>query len=197
MDRAVNKAQELSDRDLALQLQQGQRLALNDLMFRYKEKLYRFAWRNVRNEDVAQDVVQEAFVKAYFNIGKYDPHYAFSTWIYQITLNLCRDHHRRNFFRKYDTSLNLAEGSEHLQLAGDAPDSTNALSSKQELANAHKAIQALPKKLGEALILYVFEEKSQQECADILGVSAKTIETRIYRARRLLAEAMNRNNFAS
>lgn len=159
MECAVNKAQELSDRDLAVQLQQGQRLALNDIMFRYKEKLHRFAWRNVHNEEAAQDVVQEAFVKAYFNIQKYDPRYAFSTWLYQITLNLCRDYHRRNFFKKHEMSLNLTEDSEHLELADNNADIASVLVSKQELASIHKAIQNLPKKLREALVLYVFEEK--------------------------------------
>lgn len=191
----TDKANEVSDHALVDALRAGKRFALNGLMARYKEKLARFAWRNVHDEDVAQDIVQETFVKVYLNIDKYNPDYAFSTWLYQIALNLCRDYHRRHFLRKFDVSLNHVtddEEGQNLQLVSDDAPIPDALAARQQLERTQKAIETLPKKLREALVLYVMEEKSQQECADILGVSAKTIETRVYRARQLLQDFMTK-----
>jgi RNA polymerase sigma factor (sigma-70 family) len=77
-------------------LRSGDDFALNEIMHRYKERVYRLAWRYVGNEDAALDVTQETFTKLYFNIDKYDPAYKFSTWLFQIAVNLCRDYLRKN-----------------------------------------------------------------------------------------------------
>ena len=86
----------ISDQALAAQLKSGDDQALNEIMSRYKERVYKFAWRMVGNETNAHDIVQETFTKVYFNIQKFDASYQFSTWLYQIALNLCRDHKRKS-----------------------------------------------------------------------------------------------------
>lgn len=74
------------DHALVKRLRSGDDFALNEIMHRYKERVYRLAWRYVGNEDAALDVTQEAFTKLYFNIDKYDPAYKFSTWLFQIAV---------------------------------------------------------------------------------------------------------------
>lgn len=179
------------DHDLAKRLQSGDEFALNEIMRRYKERIYRFAWKYIGNEDAALDVTQDTFTKLYFNIDKFDPSYKFSTWVFQIALNLCRDYLRKNKNRARDMSFDqLSEsGSGDWQKSNENIE--EALRSKEELALLRQEIQALPEKLRDPFVLYVLEERPQSECADMLGVSTKTIETRVYRARRILAEKLS------
>ena len=82
------------DSDLALvqALQDGKDGTLNELMDRHREGLFRFVSRHVGNQTDALELTMETFVRAYFNIGKFRPKAKFATWLYQIALNLCRDH---------------------------------------------------------------------------------------------------------
>lgn len=184
----------IADSELILRLTAGDKHALRSLMGRYKHKLYLFAWRNLGNEDAAREVVQEAFVKLYFNCTKFDPQYKFSTWLYQITLNLCRDYRRRN--RKYavETSIETLPpgGNGGWEESSENIDTT--IQSRQQLSLLKKQILLLPDRLKEAFVLYAVEDRSQGECAEILGVSAKTVETRVYRARRILAKKLGHNS---
>jgi RNA polymerase sigma factor (sigma-70 family) len=183
----------LEDNELILRLKAGDKHALRLLMGRYKQKLYLFAWRNLGNEDAARDVVQEAFVRLYFNCSKFDPHYKFRTWLYQITLNLCRDYRRRA--RKYSFEISIetlgSDGNGGWEDSGENIDAT--IQSREQLALLKKHILLLPNRLKEAFVLYALEDHSQNECAEILGVSAKTVETRVYRARRILAKKLSHN----
>src|SRR6516164_446114 len=94
--------QEDPDLVLVQDLQAGKDRALNSLMDRHKEGLFRFVLRQVRNEADALELTMETFVRAYFNIGKFRPKAKFSTWLYRIALNLCRDHLKS---RAYQHSL--------------------------------------------------------------------------------------------
>ena len=179
------------DRELVNRLRSGDDFALNEIMQRYKERIYRLSWRYVGNEDAALDVTQETFTKLYFNIDKYDPAYKFSTWLFQIAVNLCRDHLRKNKNHVRNFSLDaLSEGS-----SGDWQQSEEnieaSFQSKQQLALLRQEIERLPDTLKEAFILFALEERTQNECAEILGVSAKTVETRVYRARKILSEKLH------
>lgn len=178
------------DRELVNRLLSGDDFALNELMQRYKERIYRLSWRYVGNEDAALDVTQETFTKLYFNIDKYDPSYKFSTWLFQIAINLCRDHLRKNKNHARNVSFDaLSEDS-----PGDWQRSDENIEarfqSKQQLALLRQEIERLPDTLKEAFILFALEEKTQNECAEILDVSAKTVETRVYRARKILSEKL-------
>lgn len=179
------------DHALVKRLRSGDNFALNEIMHRYKERVYRLAWRYVGNEDAALDVTQETFTKLYFNIDKYNSDYKFSTWVFQIAVNLCRDHLRKNKNHARNVSFDaLSEDS-----PGDWQRSDENIEarfqSKQQLAILRQEIEHLPETLKEAFILFALEERTQAECAEILDVSAKTVETRVYRARKILSEKLH------
>lgn len=179
------------DRALVNRLRSGDDFALNEIMHRYKERVYRLAWRYVGNEDAALDVTQETFTKLYFNIEKYSSDYKFSTWVFQIAVNLCRDHLRKNKNHARNVSFDaLSEDS-----PGDWQRSDENIEarfqSKQQLAILGQEIEHLPETLKEAFILFALEERTQAECAEILDISAKTVETRVYRARKILSEKLH------
>lgn len=176
---------------LVNRLRSGDDFALNEIMKRYKERLYRLAWRYVGNEDTALDVTQETFTKLYFNIDKYDPNYKFSTWLFQIAVNLCRDHLRKNKNHARNISLDALNESAHGDWQKSDENIETGLLSRQRLTLLRQEIDLLPDTLKEAFILFALEERTQAECAQILNVSAKTVETRVYRARKILSKKLH------
>ena len=183
-------------------LQAGDDAALDVLMARHREGLFRFVYRYVRNHETTADLVQETFVRAYFKIGKFQPTAKFVTWLYRIALNLCRDHARSAPARAaartepFDLTGEQAssDGSERPLIrrepvsAGQNP--AQAAASGEEVKRLQAAIDTLPHDLKTALILSAVENRSQKECAELLGTTPKTVETRVYRARRLLGEKL-------
>lgn len=182
-----------ADEDYALvkRLRSGDDFALNEIMQRYKERVYRLSWRYVGNEEAALDVTQETFTKLYFNIEKYDPAYKFSTWVFQIAVNLCRDHLRKNKNHARNVSYDALSESGSGDWQQSEENIEASFQSKQQLAHLRQEIERLPDTLKEAFILFALEERTQNECAEILNVSAKTVETRVYRARKILSEKLH------
>ena len=186
-----------TDPDLPLvrALQAGVDSSLNELMGKYQEPLFRLLYRHVRNEETARDLLQETFVRLYFQIHRFKPRAKFVTWLYTIALNLARDHarskhHRQSYFTE-SLDATAADPAAHHEAAGAEPDPAAQVESRERVAELEKAIAELPDHLREALLLFSIEGHSQQECAELLGVSVKTIETRIYRARKFLEKHLD------
>lgn len=185
------------DSDLIQLVAQGVEPALNEIMRRYKHKLFAFISRYVKDEDAAYDIVQETFIRLHFKADSFNPSYRFSTWLYQIAINLCRDWGRKQKLRQVfslDAPIGDDEGGSYHDILPDPSSNVEDLTDlRQNLKTLDQEIQKLPHKLKTALILFAIEENSQETCAEILGVSIKTVETRVYRARKILAEKMAKN----
>jgi RNA polymerase sigma factor (sigma-70 family) len=191
--------QEDPDLTLVQALKVGEDQALNALMDRHREGLFRFVLRHVHNEADAVELAMETFVRAYFNIEKFRPAARFATWLYHIALNLCRDHLRS---RAYQDSLQTVSFDAPTEEGGDPsllpategrPDQkTDRL---EELIALEKAISELPEDFKSAFILTTLEDRSQAEVAELLGISPKAVEMRVYRARKLLLEKMSKMGF--
>ena len=186
-----------SDPDLPLvrALQAGDDDALNALMARHREGLFGFVYRYIRDHETAADLVQETFVRAYFKIGKFQPTAKFATWLYRIALNLCRDHARsapaKAGARTESFDLRAGQGSaERSEPMSPGQNPSQAAASGEEVKRLQAAIDSLPHDLKTALILSAVENRSQKECAELLGTTTKTVETRVYRARKLLGEML-------
>ena len=178
------------DPDLPLieALQTGDDSALNTLMAHHREPLFRFVFRYLRNETAARDVVQEVFVRAYFKAKTFVPKASVKTWLYAIALNLCRDEVRRlarHPLNSLDAPSPLSSRtSNELADGGVQPDEQATRSDRHHALQ--RAIDRLPEKLREPLILYALEGKTQQEVAEILGTTLKTVELRVYHAKTKL-----------
>ncbi len=186
--------QQCSDQELILRLWQGENAALNEIMGRYKHRLFSFIRRYVGDEETAYDLLQETFTKLYFSADTYRPQYKFSTWLFQIALNLSRDHarkHRKRFMISLD-AIDDDGNSLDSTLAADSGDIAAHLDAKRQLAVLEKEIPQLPHKLKTALILFALEERGQEECAVMLGITAKALEARVYRARKILADKLRK-----
>ncbi|MDP3073796.1 MAG: sigma-70 family RNA polymerase sigma factor [Opitutaceae bacterium] len=183
------------DPDLPLieALQAGEDLALNELIQRHREPLFHFAFRYLRNEAAARDVVQETFVRVYFKAGSFKPHSAVKTWLYTITANLCRDRLRRLAKHRQDISID-APAAEHAAVTEQAdarPNPAEQSAQADQFKVLQRAIDQLPHTLKLPLILSALEGKTHKETAEILDTTPKTVELRIYHAKAKLRELLS------
>lgn len=186
-------AGEEADADLVLRARGGDDQAFGALMRRHKAPLYGFVRRYVGDADAAVDVVQEAFLAAWKALGRFDDRRPFAVWLRAIALNKCRDRARRQTVRRLILGETDDQSAEARAQRDPTPDGEADLAARQRAAVVQRAIGRLPTKLKEPLLLTYFDELSQQEAAAVLGVTVKTIETRVYRARQKLAELLDRS----
>ncbi len=167
----------------------GQDAALNDLMARHATPVFHFLCRLVGNEDDANDLAQETFVRVFKSANSFRTDQKFSTWLFTIAANLARNHFR---WRSRHPNLSLdAENPETEQSLGstlpsDAPPPNKAVLAEERATAVRLAVKKLPEDLRVAMVLCEWEERSVAEAAAILEATPKAVESRLYRARQLL-----------
>lgn len=186
----MNTATEPDDPELARRAVAGDDRAYAVLIRRHKDHLHRLLRRYLGDPVEAGEAVQEAFVAAWSALGRYDQNRPFGAWLRTIAINKARDRGRRMAFRRMIFGDRALEDDGAHQHPDPQPDAEAALIDSERLAMLDRAIARLPVPLKEALLLTAIDGYSQQEAASILGVTVKAIETRVYRARRSLAESL-------
>jgi RNA polymerase sigma factor CnrH len=176
--------EEPPDGALALAACQGDRNAFATIMRRHKGWLYRFIRHYVADREEAYDVLQDSFISAWNALSRFDPDRSFTIWLRRIALNKCRDRARRNAVRRAAFSV-FALG----ESAAPAADSTAAAG--QALRRLEAAVAKLPRRLKEPLILTTLEGLSHKQAGALLGINAKAVEMRVYRAKRQLADQLD------
>jgi RNA polymerase sigma-70 factor (ECF subfamily) len=170
-------------------LQTGDDAGLDALLERHAAAIFRFAFRMLGNEDDANDVAQETFVRLYRARASYHPGRRFSTWLYTIAANLARNQLRwraRHPAVALDAPVSATDASlaDALPAAAPAPDA--AVQAGERAAAVRAAVQRLPDDLREAIVLCEWEELPVAEAAALLRTTPKAVESRLYRARQLL-----------
>lgn len=163
----------------------GDNAAFSALIGRHKEALYRFVRRYVGDADESFDLVQETFVASWSALNTFERGRPFAVWLRRIALNKCRDWSRRRQVRRFFFTAAPIEAAD-TRSAAPAEDGPH----QARLAALDAAIAALPAALKEPLLLTVFEEMSQAEAGALLNISVKAVETRVYRAKQRLREAL-------
>jgi RNA polymerase sigma factor CnrH len=186
----VTAAVDLPDAFLAVAARQGDQAAFAALMRRHKGWLYKFIRRYIADRDDAYDVLQESFVSAWGALSRFDPERPFEAWLRRIALNKCRDRARRDAVRRAALRLfGLGGGDISTESVAPLADSTVAVD--HALRRLETAIGKLSCKLKEPLVLTMLEGLSHKEAGALLGINAKAVETRVYRAKRQLASMLN------
>jgi RNA polymerase sigma factor CnrH len=186
----VTAAVDLPDASLAVAARQGDQAAFATLMRRHKGWLYQFIRRYGADRDDAYDVLQESFVSAWSALSRFDPERPFEAWLRHIALNKCRDRARRNAVRRAALRLfGLAGGDNSAESV--APVADSAVAADQAVKRLETAIGKLSRQLKEPLVLTMLEGMSHKEAGTLLGINAKAVETRVYRAKRQLASMLN------
>ena len=156
-------------------------------MERWQKPLHSFILRYVGNHRDSIELAEETFVRVYQHRNRFNFKSKFSTWLFTIATNLCRHHTR---WRKRHPTISLDEVSdENLFISAEEIPSVQA--SRTELAKLVKGeIEKLPHDLKTAILLFAYEYLSYAEIGEILGCTPKAVETRLYRARKLLAKRL-------
>ena len=186
MITAVN-AVEKSDNDLVKEASSGRSLAFKELVERYQKRAYLFARGMVHNTDDAYDLSQEAFVRVYKHLKRFDYAYPFRVWLFHILSNLCKNHIRQRKTRENvvaDTGDEMPEG---ISQTGN-PDIMFNRSETQ--TQVWEAIGKLPEKFREIIILSHFQEMSYDQMAQVLEIPRGSVMSRLYYARLKLREIL-------
>lgn len=174
------------------EVKSGDTQAFAELVELYKDKVYQISYRMVGNAHEAQDIAQEAFLRAYTNIESFDTERKFSTWLFRIATNLCIDRLRK---KKADFYLDdKLPGSEDLtvesQIAAEQELPEDQVVSMELQEWIQKEIDKLPPKYRSAIILKYMEDLSLKEIGEILDLPISTVKTRIHRGREALRKKM-------
>jgi len=170
----------------------GDQQAYTLLLRKYQNSVYNLCRKMVRNPEEARDLSQEAFVKTFATLERYNPVYAFSSWLYKITANLCIDHIRKQRMKMYsiDDPVDGDEGpiARQLEDPGQRPDEA---SERAEIGTRIRAaIEKLPEHYRIILIMRHQEQLSYDEIAQKLAIPLGTVKARIHRAREGLREIL-------
>jgi RNA polymerase sigma factor CnrH len=180
----------LSDGELATLTIAGRQAAFAEIVRRYRQPVFRLARACVGEPDEALDLVQETFVAAHQALPRYDANRPMKAWLSTIAINKCRDWARKRTVRRF-LSFALPAQSQVEAIVDDAVAIDESAADRQELDRVTHAISTLPPNLKEPLVLRTIEGLSQAETAEVLGISQKAVETRLYRARARLLEKLN------
>ncbi len=170
-------------------LASGQDPALNDLMDRHAGRLFHYLIRQLQNETDAAELAQETFVRVYQNRERFRAGASFSAWLYTIATNLVKDRFRwrsRHPQVSLEAERTAAGGSLGEVLPETRPGPGEALQMEERAEAVRNAVAALPEDLRTALLLSEYEGLTHAEIGEVVGCSAKAVESRIFRARKQL-----------
>jgi RNA polymerase sigma-70 factor, ECF subfamily len=182
-----------TDEELVARSRGGDVESFNQLILRWERPIYALAYRVIGREDDARDVCQEAFLRAFRALPGFKGQAKFSSWLYRITLNLCRDWIRRH--RRAPVSQ-MPDGADPLELAAErgAVESIEDLAARRELsALVEEAMGLLPDEQRTTIILKEYHGMTFQEIADLQGCPLSTVKTRLYQGLTVLRRQLERN----
>lgn len=186
------------DIQLMKSLVSGDQRALETIIERWEKPLYSFVYRYLQNETSTREIVQETFVRIFTKRERFNPDYPLSSWIFTIAANLCKNKARWHK-RHPEVSMETALGEDGVDgksktledvLPSDAPEPGSVLEGDEELGALKAAVMSLPHDLRTAVLLHHYENLPYKEISRIVGCSVRGVETRLYRARKLLRNRM-------
>ncbi len=182
-----------SDEELVARATAGDHDAFAQLVTRWERPIYALAYRTLRREEEARDVVQDAFLRAYRGLKGFKGEAKFSSWLYRITLNLCRDWMRKE---RRAPVAQVPEGTDPLDLADQqaAPtESVEDLVARREMSAAVQLAMAdLPEEQRMAIMLKEYHGLTFQEIAEMLDCPLSTVKTRLYQGLSVLRRRLER-----
>jgi len=187
-----------SNRDNLLieQCLKGQQSSFSELIDEYKNMVFSLSYKMTNSLEDAEDISQEVFIRVYKSLYNFNPRYKFSTWLYQMTLNLCRDRFRKGKIPSVslDSPLNKDDQKDLRSIIPDNQNNPEDIIMGVEQTNfINDLITSLPLKYREVIILRHLKDLSYDEMSKILNISLGSVKTRLFRARELLKNKLKKN----
>ncbi len=170
----------------------GDQKAYKALFDMHRQSIFHIALKIVRNAEEAKDLVQETFIRAFGSLKTYDSTYRFSTWLYKIAANCSIDsiRKRRIVALSLDKPISTKDGDIQMEVPDYTYHPERDLFDKRKRFGIEEAIDGLPEKYKEVIILRHKEDKAYEEIARLLRVPVGTVKARIFRARELLKKKL-------
>lgn len=166
---------------------EGDQDAFAELVYTYQDAVYNLCYRLLSERTEAEDAAQEAFLRAYLNLQRYDPSRSFKTWVLTIASNHCIDRLRRRRLKWLSIE---DEALPPLSLTSDEPEPEDASIMKEQSAALQAILDKLSPEYRAAVVLRYWYDYSYTEIADILDTTESAIKSRLFRARQILAEKL-------
>jgi RNA polymerase sigma-70 factor (ECF subfamily) len=186
-----------TDEELVARSVGGDTESFNHLIKRWERPIYALAYRTIGREDEARDVCQETFLRAFRGLAGFKGQAKFSSWLYRIALNLCRDWMRRE---RRAPVVPTPDGVDLVELAGEGENVERADDrvARQDLSRAvARAMRTLPEEQRAAIVLKEYHGLTFQEIADLLGCPLSTVKTRLYQGLTVLRRELERTGIGS
>ncbi|MBN1579156.1 MAG: sigma-70 family RNA polymerase sigma factor [Anaerolineae bacterium] len=174
------------DRALVRQAQRGDQDAFALLVTRHQRYVYNLAYRLLRDDDEAQDLAQEAFLRAWRGLGRFRAEAKFTTWLYRIVTNLC--YNRLPGLRRQLSVMDIDHIDAQAPLSDAGPPAVFDAAERQTFL--HQQIAALPVKYQLVVTLFYLQDLTYQEIAQVLDLPVGTVKTHLFRAREHLKQAI-------
>jgi len=181
-----------NDYQLVVKARVGDQKAYASLMQRYKDSIYFMALKMVNNKEDAMDLTVETFAKAFEKLEKYQPDYAFSTWLFRVATNNCIDFLRKKKLHTLSihSMMEEDEDSRPLDIKSDTLNPEETSIKKQESQELKVLIESLPQRYRNLLTLRYFDELSYEEIAQQLDLPLGTVKAQLFRAKYLLGNIL-------
>jgi len=167
---------------------QGDQDAFAEIVLAYQDAVYNLCYRMLGERGEAEDAAQEAFLRAYLNLARYDAERSFKTWILSIASNYCIDRLRRR--RLQWMSLDDEPTADSLALSSDEPEPEPATLTKERSAAIQALLDELSPDYRAAVVLRYWYDYSYAEIADMMDTTESAVKSRLFRARQALADKL-------
>ncbi|HYK84836.1 MAG TPA: RNA polymerase sigma factor [Ktedonobacteraceae bacterium] len=183
----------VSDGQLSMQLAADLNRYFSQLVLTYQHRLYAFALRQSGSLQDAEDIAQEAFIRAYYALGDYPPErirlIKLQPWLYKITLNVFYE--RLRHARLQLVPLDITEDSLHLDIEDDWREQPDVvLENREGIRELETLVHTLPAQYREAISLFYFEDLSYREIAELLNCPIGTVKSTLHRGTKLLRKTL-------
>lgn len=181
---------EILDNDLVKIVRERDPQRYGEIIERYQGKLFAYLYRLVGEKEEAQDILQDVFIKAYRNLYSYDTERKFSSWIYRIAHNEAVNHIKRKSLKRFISLENVTSTKDKMDSSSAEDDAQTSWIKKEMGQEVNQAVNRLPIKYKQVLVLRYFSDKSYEEISEILGKPVNTVGTLIKRAKNKLSEEL-------
>jgi RNA polymerase sigma-70 factor (ECF subfamily) len=198
MGKEIKKQTGSPDPDAAFvrAVQAGDMAAFDQLVVKHKDKLFNMVYWLLGDYQEANDCAQEIFIKVFKSIKKFRFESSFSTWLYRIAINTCKNKIKSSAYRWKEKTVSLEnpesseQGNRSYEIQNGSPSPENKLEKKERIMLIQKAVNALPQEQNRVVVLRDIQGLSYQEIVDITGLNLGTVKSRLARARLTLKERL-------